>query len=59
MLCGNLAIHEEFEKKLGQFFRKENALCFSSGYLACVSVITGIARKGDLILMDKLCHNSL
>ena len=59
MLCGNLAIHEEFEKKLANFFKKEHALAFSSGYLACVSVITGLARKGDLILMDKLCHNSL
>jgi 7-keto-8-aminopelargonate synthetase-like enzyme len=59
MLCGNLGIHEIFEKKLAAFFRKENALAFSSGYLACMSVITGVARKGDILLMDRLCHNSL
>jgi hypothetical protein len=59
MLCGNLDIHEQFEKKLSKFLGKEHALVFSSGYLACMSVITGLARKGDLVLMDKLCHNSL
>lgn len=59
LLCGNLEIHELFEKKLAAFFKKEHALAFSSGYLACMSVLTGIARKGDVILMDKLCHNSL
>jgi 8-amino-7-oxononanoate synthase len=59
MLCGNLDIHEEFEKKLAKFLGKEHALVFSSGYLACMSVITGLARKGDVILMDKMCHNSL
>ena len=59
MLCGNFDIHEQFERKLANFLGKEFALAFSSGYLACMSVITGIARKGDLILMDKLCHNSL
>jgi len=34
-------------------------LVFSSGYLACMSVIAGIARKGDLLVMDKLDHASL
>lgn len=59
MLCGNLDIHEQFEKKLSSFFKKDHALVFSSGYLACMSVLTGLARKGDVLLMDKLCHNSL
>lgn len=59
MLCGSLSIYEKFEKLLAEFFKKEHALSFSSGYLACVSVITGLARKGDILLMDKLCHNSL
>jgi 7-keto-8-aminopelargonate synthetase-like enzyme len=59
MLCGNLEIHEILEKKLAAFFNKEHALVFSSGYLACMSVLTGIARPGDVLLMDKLCHNSL
>lgn len=59
MLCGNLEILEDLEEKISKFFSKEHALVFSSGYLACMSTIAGIARKGDLLLMDKLCHASL
>lgn len=59
MLCGNLEILENLEVRIANFFRKESALVFSSGYLACMSTIAGVARKGDLLLMDKLCHASL
>jgi len=59
MLCGNLEILENLEKRLSKFFKKEASLVFSSGYLACMSCVAGIARKGDVLLMDKLCHASL
>lgn len=59
MLCGNLQILEDLEVKISSFFQKEHALVVSSGFLACMSVIAGIARKGDLLLMDKLNHASL
>jgi 7-keto-8-aminopelargonate synthetase-like enzyme len=59
MLCGNLEILEQLEQIIAKFFRRESALVFSSGFLACMSVIAGIARKGDLLLMDKLSHASL
>jgi 7-keto-8-aminopelargonate synthetase-like enzyme len=59
MLCGNLEILESLEKRLARFLNKESALVFSSGYLACMSCVAGIARKGDVLLMDKLCHASL
>jgi len=59
MLCGNLEILENLEKRLAKFLYKEAALVFSSGYLACMSCVSGIARKGDVLLMDKLCHASL
>lgn len=59
MLCGNLQILEDLEAKIAKFLNKEAALVFSSGFLACMSTISGIARKGDLLLMDKLNHASL
>jgi 7-keto-8-aminopelargonate synthetase-like enzyme len=59
MLCGNLEILEQLEQRIAKFFRRDSALVFSSGYLACMSVLAGIARKGDLLLMDKLSHASL
>jgi len=59
MLCGNLEILEQLESRIAKFFCRESALVFSSGYLSCMSVIAGIARKGDILLMDKLSHASL
>jgi 7-keto-8-aminopelargonate synthetase-like enzyme len=59
MLCGNLEILESLEKRLARFLNKESSLVFSSGYLACMSCVAGVARKGDMLLMDKLCHASL
>jgi len=59
MLCGNLEILEILEQKISNFYQRESALVFSSGYLACMSAIAGFARQGDLILMDKLTHASL
>jgi len=59
MLCGNLEILETLEQRIANFYRRESALVFSSGYLACMSAIAGVARKGDILLMDKLTHASL
>lgn len=59
MLCGNLQICEDLEKRISKFFGKDSALVFSSGYLACMSTVAGIAKKGDLLLMDKFSHASL
>jgi len=59
MLCGNLEILEKLETRIAAFFKREGALVFSSGYLACMSAIAGYVRKGDLLLMDKLSHASL
>lgn len=59
MLCGNLEILEELERKIAKFFNREAALVCSSGYLATMSAVAGVARPGDFLLMDKLCHASL
>jgi len=59
MLCGNLEILEELEVVISNFFKRDSALVFSSGYLACMSAIAGLVRKNDFLLMDKLCHASL
>lgn len=59
MLCGNLEILEILETKIAAFFKRESALVFSSGYLACMSAVAGYVRKGDMLLMDKLTHASL
>lgn len=58
-LNGTLDIHVQLEKKLATFFRKENALTFSTGYQTNLGIISSIAGKDDVIVIDKLDHASI
>lgn len=59
LVNGHFESHENLEKSLAEFFGYEACLTFSSGYMANVGVIAAIAKKGDLVLQDKLNHASL
>jgi len=59
LISGTSELHTSLEDRLAEFKQKESALVFSAGYLANLGVLTAIAGKKDLILMDKLCHASL
>lgn len=59
LISGSTDFHDRLEKKIAQFKGCEKALLFSTGYLANLGVLSGLAGEGDLILMDKLCHASL
>ena len=59
LISGSSPEHTRLEKKLAAWKRKEAALLFSSGYLANVGVISALAGKEDIIVMDKLCHASI
>ena len=58
-LNGTLDIHVQLEEKLATFFRKENALTFSTGYQTNLGIISSIAGKDDVIVIDKLDHASI
>jgi len=58
-LNGTLDIHVQLEEKLARFFRKENALTFSTGYQTNLGIISSIAGKDDVIVIDKLDHASI
>jgi len=55
-LNGNLAIHEELEEKLADFFGYGDALVFASGFMANQGAITSLAGPGEYILSDKENH---
>ncbi|MGE3973093.1 MAG: aminotransferase class I/II-fold pyridoxal phosphate-dependent enzyme [Bdellovibrionales bacterium] len=55
-LNGNLALHEELEAKLAQFFNMEAAIVFATGFMANQGAITAIMGPGDYILSDKENH---
>jgi 8-amino-7-oxononanoate synthase len=59
LICGTLPPHLKLEADLAQFKRCEAALGFSSGYAAALGAIPALVGKGDVIILDKLCHACL
>jgi 8-amino-7-oxononanoate synthase len=58
-LNGNLEIHEELEKKLARFFRKEAALVFATGYQTNLGIISALVGRNDNAIIDKFDHASI
>jgi glycine C-acetyltransferase len=59
LLTGTLDIHRIMEADLAAFKGTQDALTFSSGYMANLGVIYGLFGPSDRILIDELCHRSL
>ena len=59
LVCGTLGQHVELESALAAAKGTEAALAYSSGYAAAAGTLPAIATKGDILIMDKLCHASL
>ena len=59
LICGNLMIHEELEKKIANFKGREAALVFPTGYMANLGVITSLVDENDTIIIDRLNHASI
>jgi 8-amino-7-oxononanoate synthase len=58
-LNGTLDLHEQLEAELAEFFNKEAALVFSTGYQANLGLISGLVGRGDVVFLDKLDHASI
>lgn len=58
-LNGTLDLHEELERSLAEFMRKEDCLCFPTGFQVNLGVISSIVRRGDYVITDKLDHASI
>ncbi len=58
-LNGTLDLHEELEAKLADFFGKEDCIVFSTGFQTNLGTVSAIARKGDVLITDKLDHASI
>ncbi|OKH22096.1 8-amino-7-oxononanoate synthase [Chroogloeocystis siderophila] len=59
LLSGHRELHRELECAIAALKQTEDALVFSSGYLANIGVISAIVGKRDLILSDQYNHSSL
>lgn len=58
-LNGTLDIHVKLEEKLASFFRKDAALAFSTGYQTNLGIISSLAGRDDVVVIDKLDHASI
>ncbi len=59
LVSGNTAIHRELEKKIAEFKNTEDALVFSTGYMANMGALCALAGKEDVVIGDKLNHASI
>lgn len=58
-LNGTLDLHAQLELRLARFFGRDEALFFTSGYMANLGVIAGLAHRGDCVIVDRRAHASI
>ena len=59
LVTGNYGLVEELESVTAEFKGTASSLVFPTGYQANVGLLTALFQKGDVIILDKLCHASL
>lgn len=59
LLSGHRELHGELESAIASLKKTEDALVFSSGYLANLGAITAVVGKRDVVLSDEYNHSSL
>lgn len=59
LVSGYRPEHRALETGLADYLEREAALVFSSGYLANLGILTGLAGRSDSVVQDRLCHASL
>jgi len=59
LLIGTLPLTNQLEKRLAEFKGTEDALVFSTGFAANLGMISCLATKRDLLIIDRLSHASI
>lgn len=59
LITGHRALHRQLELAIAALKQTEDALVFSSGYLANLGTVSALVGKRDLILSDQYNHSSL
>lgn len=58
-LNGTLDIHEELERRLAKFMKKEAALVFSTGFQTNLGTISTLVGKREYVITDRADHASI
>ena len=55
-LTGTLDLHNELERRLAEYFGKEDCLLFSTGYQTAQGIIPTLVQKGEYVVSDRDNH---
>lgn len=58
-IAGNMALHEELDRRLAAFKRAPASLTFQTGFMANEGLVSQLADRGDLFVSDELNHGSI
>ena len=58
-IAGTMTLHEELERRFGEFKGAEAALMFQSGFTSNAGTVAAILTKEDVIVSDQLNHASI
>jgi len=56
---GTYSGHVALEQELSEFFGRRHTIIFSTGYIACMAMVSTLAGRDDVILLDADCHASI
>ncbi len=59
LICGYMPPHRELEETLCKWHGFSHGLVWNSGYTANQAILSGLPQKGDVVLADRLIHNSM
>lgn len=58
-IAGDMALHEELDRRLAQFKKAPASLTYQTGFMANEGLIPQLAGRGDLFVSDELNHGSI
>ncbi|WP_312620662.1 aminotransferase class I/II-fold pyridoxal phosphate-dependent enzyme [Agrobacterium pusense] len=59
LVAGERPLHAALEERLAQIYGTEASVCFVSGYLTNVALVSTLIGPKDLVIHDELIHNSV
>lgn len=59
LLNGTMALHEELEDEISDWFGTEKTLCFTTGYQTNLGTLSALIGPGDAAIVDQYAHASL
>jgi glycine C-acetyltransferase len=58
-IAGDMAVHEELDRRLAKFKHAPASLTYQTGFMANEGLIPQLADRGDLFVSDELNHGSI